>query len=355
MSGNPPSSRDWNRVSRQSPCPICSKPDWCTVSTGGLVACCMRVESQQRLRNGGWLHRLTDILFRPPPSIQRIHPVKALAPLDQRDRVYQVFVRELGLRPRHRDHLRYSRGLPVPAFESFASTPPRDLARRRRIAARIIDRLGNRDVLRGVPGFHCDQDAHWMCRAAPPGILVPVPDPAGRIQAFQVRFDRCHPSGPRYIWYSSRGKPGGVSPGIPVASWRPELTSSSQVLVTEGSLKAAVASSHLRTHVIGVPGVSNWRRVLNLLPRKIPVAIAYDADACTNPLVARHQLDLARALYWAGHPVAIAAWDPAWKGIDDAILAGISIDLEDWPGGSHPVPLHDASTLADADSLVETR
>jgi hypothetical protein len=65
--------------------------------------------------------------------------------------------------------------------------------------------------------------------------------------------------------------------------------------------------------------------------------IAYDADATTNPHVAHHQSELARTLYWAGHQVAIANWDPRWKGIDDAVLAGASIELKDWPGGSHSV------------------
>ncbi len=51
------STSGWVRVSRQSPCPICGKPDWCTVAADGSAVCCMRAESDRRLRNGGWLHR----------------------------------------------------------------------------------------------------------------------------------------------------------------------------------------------------------------------------------------------------------------------------------------------------------
>lgn len=51
---------------------ICRKPDWCTVAADGAAACCMRVESDRRLGNGGWLHRLgRDMLgapMRPPPT-----------------------------------------------------------------------------------------------------------------------------------------------------------------------------------------------------------------------------------------------------------------------------------------------
>lgn len=55
MNGN-----GWRRVSRSKPCPVCRKADWCTVAADGSVACCMRVESPKRLRNGGWLHRLRE-------------------------------------------------------------------------------------------------------------------------------------------------------------------------------------------------------------------------------------------------------------------------------------------------------
>ncbi|MDD5704946.1 MAG: hypothetical protein PHR35_03415 [Kiritimatiellae bacterium] len=50
--------RQWVRVTRQEPCAICHKPDWCTFTSDGQFACCMRVESARRVRNGGWLHRL---------------------------------------------------------------------------------------------------------------------------------------------------------------------------------------------------------------------------------------------------------------------------------------------------------
>lgn len=67
----------WVRVSRGAPCSICRKPDWCTVAADGSAACCMRVESDRRLGNGGWLHRLgRDMLGAPlcparPPAPRR--------------------------------------------------------------------------------------------------------------------------------------------------------------------------------------------------------------------------------------------------------------------------------------------
>jgi len=61
---------DWIRVTKNQPCRICHKPDWCTVAADGMASCCMRVESNTQMRNGGWLHRLKDpaprFEYRPP-------------------------------------------------------------------------------------------------------------------------------------------------------------------------------------------------------------------------------------------------------------------------------------------------
>jgi len=52
-------TRNWHRVSRTEPCPICQHADWCLVSNDGEVCICQRVESDRPTRNsGGWVHRL---------------------------------------------------------------------------------------------------------------------------------------------------------------------------------------------------------------------------------------------------------------------------------------------------------
>lgn len=61
--------RQWKRVTRQRPCEICHKPDWCTYTSDGRLVCCMRVDSGKCTRNGGWLHRVgDDDGVRPPVS-----------------------------------------------------------------------------------------------------------------------------------------------------------------------------------------------------------------------------------------------------------------------------------------------
>lgn len=45
---------NWVRVKRNKPCPICGRPDWCSVSEDGTVVVCMRTESPKPCKSGGW-------------------------------------------------------------------------------------------------------------------------------------------------------------------------------------------------------------------------------------------------------------------------------------------------------------
>ena len=48
----------WHRVSRQHPCFVCRRDDWCGYDDEGAV-CCMRVSSDMPAKNGGWIHNAT--------------------------------------------------------------------------------------------------------------------------------------------------------------------------------------------------------------------------------------------------------------------------------------------------------
>ena len=52
---------DWHQVTKQEPCAICGKGDWCTVSDDGEVAGCMRTaEGSFKSTNGQYFHRLRE-------------------------------------------------------------------------------------------------------------------------------------------------------------------------------------------------------------------------------------------------------------------------------------------------------
>ena len=63
----------FSRVTKQQPCPVCKKPDWCRVFADGFAEC-MRVQSDKPAKSGGWMHRVGDGPHRcvppPPPKWQ---------------------------------------------------------------------------------------------------------------------------------------------------------------------------------------------------------------------------------------------------------------------------------------------
>lgn len=61
----------WKHVTREAPCPICGKADWCIVSADGDAVVCYRVESQKAAKGGGWLHILRERPKNMPPPKRR--------------------------------------------------------------------------------------------------------------------------------------------------------------------------------------------------------------------------------------------------------------------------------------------
>jgi len=56
-------SNEWQRVSKQRPCPVCERPDWCLYAgpdDAPTVVLCARTESAKRCGDAGWLHVLRD-------------------------------------------------------------------------------------------------------------------------------------------------------------------------------------------------------------------------------------------------------------------------------------------------------
>jgi hypothetical protein len=100
------------------------------------------------------------------------------------------------------------------------------------------------------------------------------------------------------------------------------------VLLTEGELKADLASKLSGLPVVAAPGCSSWGPCLPLLQALgcKTVRLAFDADAFDKTPVARALAGCAVGLQEAGFAVEVAAWDKgAGKGIDDALQAGAAV------------------------------
>jgi hypothetical protein len=323
----------WKTVTTATPCRICGKPDWCRVSEDGLTSICRREQSHPQLgpgvskkdKNGGqqWLY-----FFGPRPGAgapTRSHGEGAKNPAAP-DELHLVYVSLLRALPRSPELQKEFDRRKVPA-----DSPLRKLCRtlplngRAAVVRRVVEQ-GLESLMARTPGFFVqegERGKYWTI-AGPPGLLIPVTDDRGRVVALLVRPFEVQ--GKRnYTWLSS-GKKGGAKvspPPIYVPDyWTGEHPGTARV--TEGVLKAGIATSLSGILTLGLPGLHARGLVKSLKRLKIKtVRLALDADAIRNRHVGVALSTLHRRLTRAGFAVELERWDESdAKGIDDLLVTG---------------------------------
>lgn len=322
------------RVNPQNPCPICGRPTWCRVARNGTYAICNRMESGRPARGegGGWIHRLGGARSFSEdfgPAINVPPPGDDVAPAARLDAVYRRFLAALILNGTHR-RLLQEKGLdPCDAAKRhYASLPLQG-------RSRVCRRVAERGDLTGVPGFYIaegDRGHYWTCVGSP-GVLIPVCAPDGRIRRLRVRPDKLHEGCGKYLHFSSSNKKGGTGSGSHCHVARPATVTDGAVWITEGEIKADIASGILGAIVVSIPGVSSWQRALPDLAELLPgggcVVLALDADWRTNPAVHAALWNLLLSCQALGYRTEAALWEPTHKGIDDLLVAGLRPTIVD--------------------------
>ena len=331
-----PAQQKLVRVRRKSPCPICNKPDWCSVSADRAIAICMRVPSEHEAKNGGYVHVLDGTTQSQEPRAITVEVTQhERASIGRRHKANRELLESLKLNSHDRKSL-LARGLDEAAIErnGYKSVPS---------PLSVYDaesRFKGKD-LTGIPGFYKVQETwklnigEWKSRDGQvhsfhQGFLIPVRDARGRIEGFQIRRSEVrNGDDPRYIWLSSSNKEHGCSSGAPIHYRNVEQARrSGQAVITEGALKADLTSHLLgNSHaVIAVAGVSSFQedfgqRLKGQIPELRQVVIAFDADAVRNPPVQRALERLGESLRAAGLDVRELRWEERQgKGIDDYLL-----------------------------------
>lgn len=334
----------WLPVTAADPCPVCHKPDNCSVviteASGEkekmVEIFCRRIESD-RPGGGGWMHAVPDGADATRCEFIGKVEQNQPAPVEQRHAVMERLNELLKLNDRDRANLR-ERGLDDATITryDYKSVPTRAEAAliTRRLVAEGYD-------LTNVPGFYRpdpDKD-EWRMNVNRwhSGFMVPVLDVEGRIQGQQIRRAEVseEKKEARYVWFSSANKAAtsereevlrhdGASSGTPVHYRNPELMrSTGEAILTEGVLKADVIAHYLDRGVIGVAGVGNFPKefggeMREQIPELKQVMIAYDADVVRNPQVQLHLAKLHKNLAEAGLEVKVLTWEESrGKGLDD--------------------------------------
>lgn len=229
---------NFRNVSYSEPCPICGKPDWCSIQyvEGGekLHYCrrvlsgdniisrvtgetfvfikqtkdgsCMYKEEQAYLASreewmknnkgqGGQGSRPAERKTVASPEPQPVRSNEIIEPLENRqlDKIYRKFLSKLQLQKNHVQYFRKEKWPNELILKSrVKSMPPtskeeRNGITRTRIAAELIKEFGS---LEGVPGFYEGPDGKWTFTGAN-GILIPLYDHEGNMYRLRLRLD--HP------------------------------------------------------------------------------------------------------------------------------------------------------------------
>lgn len=250
------------------------------------------------------------------------------------DAVYRALLGSLSLSVEHNDNL-LARGLPQHLIDvlMYKTLPLKRQA--------LVDQLSANNDLAGVPGFF-KADKKWKLSGMQ-GMLIPVRDSSNRIVGIKVRVDKPQTKSKKYLQISSNpGEKNGEvkyprGTKAQTAIHYPNITKSKTTLrITEGELKADIATYHSDEYTISLPGVSMWEWGVEVAKELQPekILISFDADknnkmeSYEGPGGDAHPVgeccaNLYMALKNLNFNVFIEDWDPKnGKGIDDVLVGG---------------------------------
>lgn len=265
-------SAKWARVSREKPCPICGKPDWCLRSDDGTAAICGRVESPRRVGDAGWMHRLVD----DPQPWQRHQPRTRYIPLTRSPgedlaRLAEQYRRAVD--PQQLEVFAESLGLPVDALEA-----------------------------QGV-GWSKDHNA-WS---------LPMTDASGRVLGIRLRkWDG--------FKFSVRGGKEGLF--LPIHA---DDHAGSQLIICEGVTDAAALWALGFRNIVGRPSCTGGvKHITELVRIRKPASVAIIADGDEPGL--RGARNLASVLVTYAPAVAVLAPPVGVKDVRAWVRAGATLE-----------------------------
>ena len=309
-------------VTKQYPCPICGKSDWCSflqpdtaAYPGQLLCVCRRIQTSEitssingktyysikELSDGSVLYtdvqkdkenvgQATGYVYTPIhlPSVKPEDISNPPLPNEKLDKIYRDFMAQLPLTEKHLKKLSedgWSKKLIKDSqFRSLSFVRNFDKQKgiysdqymRRRICNDLIKKHG---TLAGVPGFYQLDDGEWTF-VGKSGMLIPIFDRNHNICRLRLRLDKperdskgkemnkyrnfssyreaIDTSGNTYNIYNN-----GCRSGSHISFYySPTVDDTYLCYITEGEKKAIVANHLLRLIVVCLPGTSTYEKLI---------------------------------------------------------------------------------------------
>jgi len=209
-----------------------------------------------------------------------------------RDLVFREYLSRLTLEKKHHSLLR-ERGISNGSIERFFYKSVPSLIKGNRIARQMAEEGYD---LKGVPGFYTEPVSIALYdyekngkRHNLTGIYVPIFSEEGLIEGCQIRKDDTSCGGPRYKAFSSAfqakryKKMGGAKWAGQVRHQVVKGTNNHHLIITEGAIKASIASLGTGAPAIGLLGIGSQGGVAETikamgLPEDVRIHILFDMD-----------------------------------------------------------------------------
>ena len=278
-------------------------------------------------------------------------------------KILQAFPPSDSLRQRLKD----TRGLTDNQIDMFIANP----IDRASVVGKVLSTGGVQpDDLLYVPGFYLDEESGGTGEDAikfktylNTDCVIAVRNETGKVVALQARL-KATDSSPRYLWYSSKGRPGGATSGAPmgvVPGKRCRMARQDlRIAVCEGFFKAAAIARTLDVDYAvfssGIQNTSPFSKLVRRLARRKPFSllIVPDMDFLTNREVMKAYAKLTGGAMQLTKDVSVLAWPVRFgKGFDVMLAAG---GLAHWrmrPGAKLRDALHKEATRLGSPTLMD--
>lgn len=245
------------------------------------------------------------------------------APNSVLDKTFRALLNELTLSTKHLNALTSpKRGLTIDTIKGQGyKTVPTRYEDRIKVTNSLL-RKGCQ--LEGVPGFYINKKGYWDISTNYyfEGFFVPYVNPKKQVVGLQICLDNPN-DGNKYMWLSSKNKLRGVTSGSPIHITSTRIPKT--LFLTEGALKANIASRYSGKVFMAIAGVNNQKNIAEYfkLMRYLGVkriVDCFDTDCKDNPQVEKARWSIKFETENAGLLYSRMSWDSNFKAIDDYVL-----------------------------------
>lgn len=317
----------WRRVNARNKCPKCNHSDWCMYNQDEQKVLCMREESEFPVKKGmgGWVHHMSEESFDFKNSnwSEFREEAKAYAQPHEIASFYEWMLKKFPITEEDYEYI-YNRGIKkIDDYGTLVNpNPPYN-------CIEIPDYFAD-----GIPGVFSSRNLkHKYLNARTEGIFKVVRNVFGQAVGVEIRLrdEERKRTKAKYKPLSSEGKHLGISADARQYGVYPGYKSG-VLYVTEGLDKAQITCERLGYTTVGIRSSANWRflvkDLIDLFSEYHTIVLAFDMDYHSNPHVKTNLTNFIEAIKERLiFNIFLAEWDRNKNGIDDAILAGLQIHI----------------------------